>query len=53
MINKLYLSIINLVFELFLSFTGFWGGLIPENALNTTILEGLLSAGVLGVKVTI
>ncbi|KAK7412332.1 hypothetical protein VNO78_03786 [Psophocarpus tetragonolobus] len=29
---------------------GFWGGLIPENALNTSILEGLLSAGVLGVK---
>ncbi|XP_028789715.1 allantoinase isoform X1 [Neltuma alba] len=29
---------------------GFWGGLVPENALNTSILEGLLSAGVLGVK---
>ncbi|KAL2341907.1 hypothetical protein Fmac_009847 [Flemingia macrophylla] len=29
---------------------GFWGGLIPENALNTSILEGLLSAGVLGLK---
>ncbi|RZB82602.1 Allantoinase isoform I [Glycine soja] len=29
---------------------GFWGGLIPENALNTSILDGLLSAGVLGVK---
>ncbi|KAL5157281.1 Allantoinase [Glycine soja] len=29
---------------------GFWGGLIPENAHNTSILEGLLSAGVLGLK---
>ncbi|KAL1289214.1 hypothetical protein HN51_057823 [Arachis hypogaea] len=29
---------------------GFWGGLVPENALNTSILDGLLSAGVLGVK---
>lgn len=29
---------------------GFWGGLVPENALNTSILEGLLSAGVLGLK---
>ncbi|XP_058771601.1 allantoinase-like [Vicia villosa] len=29
---------------------GFWGGLIPENAQNTSILEGLLDAGVLGVK---
>ncbi|XP_027358934.1 allantoinase isoform X2 [Abrus precatorius] len=29
---------------------GFWGGLVPENALNKSILEGLLSAGVLGVK---
>ncbi|KAI4299370.1 hypothetical protein L6164_032837 [Bauhinia variegata] len=29
---------------------GFWGGLIPENALNSSILDGLLSAGVLGVK---
>ncbi|WVY95028.1 hypothetical protein V8G54_034116 [Vigna mungo] len=32
---------------------GFWGGLIPENALNKSILEGLLSAGVLGLKVII
>ncbi|KAL9321223.1 hypothetical protein ACSQ67_013062 [Phaseolus vulgaris] len=29
---------------------GFWGGLVPENALNLTILDDLLSAGVLGVK---
>ncbi|KAE9599285.1 hypothetical protein Lal_00043947 [Lupinus albus] len=36
--NKIYVDV------------GFWGGLIPENAHNTTILEGLLSAGVLGLK---
>lgn len=29
---------------------GFWGGLVPENAHNTSILEGLLDAGVLGLK---
>ncbi|CAN0892434.1 ALN [Linum grandiflorum] len=29
---------------------GFWGGLVPENAFNATILEGLLSAGALGLK---
>ncbi|KAL5575429.1 hypothetical protein UlMin_017128 [Ulmus minor] len=29
---------------------GFWGGLVPENALNTTALEDLLNAGVLGLK---
>lgn len=29
---------------------GFWGGLVPENALNTSILEDLLDAGVLGLK---
>lgn len=29
---------------------GFWGGLVPENAFNKTILEGLLDAGVLGLK---
>ncbi|XP_020577388.1 allantoinase [Phalaenopsis equestris] len=29
---------------------GFWGGLVPENALNTTILDRLLRAGVLGLK---
>ncbi|KAI4296719.1 hypothetical protein L6164_036653 [Bauhinia variegata] len=29
---------------------GFWGGLVPENALNSSILDGLLSAGVLGLK---
>lgn len=33
--------------------TGFWGGLVPENALNASMLEGLLSAGALGLKVTI
>nr|KYP62932.1 putative allantoinase 1 [Cajanus cajan] len=36
--NKIYVDV------------GFWGGLIPENALNTSILEGLLNAGVLGLK---
>ncbi|XP_040865842.1 allantoinase isoform X3 [Glycine max] len=36
--NKIYVDV------------GFWGGLIPENAHNTSILEGLLSAGVLGLK---
>ncbi|KAI5448068.1 hypothetical protein KIW84_015483 [Lathyrus oleraceus] len=36
--NKIYVDV------------GFWGGLIPENAQNTSILEGLLDAGVLGVK---
>ncbi|OIW13685.1 hypothetical protein TanjilG_08027 [Lupinus angustifolius] len=36
--NKIYVDV------------GFWGGLVPENAHNTTILEGLLSAGVLGLK---
>jgi hypothetical protein len=34
-------------------FSGFWGGLVPENAHNTSILEGLLDAGVLGLKVII
>ncbi|GAA0173270.1 hydrolase [Lithospermum erythrorhizon] len=29
---------------------GFWGGLSPENAHNTTIMEDLLEAGVLGLK---
>ncbi|XP_042519512.1 allantoinase [Macadamia integrifolia] len=29
---------------------GFWGGLVPENAFNTSALEGLLNAGVLGLK---
>ncbi|KAL0905100.1 hypothetical protein M5K25_027278 [Dendrobium thyrsiflorum] len=29
---------------------GFWGGLVPENALNATALDSLLSAGVLGLK---
>ncbi|KAF3796191.1 Allantoinase [Nymphaea thermarum] len=29
---------------------GFWGGLVPENAFNLTSLEGLLEAGVLGLK---
>ncbi|WJX22243.1 allantoinase [Trifolium repens] len=36
--NKIYVDV------------GFWGGLVPENALNTSILEGLLGAGVLGLK---
>lgn len=30
---------------------GFWGGLVPGNAFNATALEGLLNAGVLGLKV--
>ncbi|KAL3519737.1 hypothetical protein ACH5RR_017886 [Cinchona calisaya] len=29
---------------------GFWGGLVPENALNASALEGLLKAGALGLK---
>ncbi|KAF8413896.1 hypothetical protein HHK36_001891 [Tetracentron sinense] len=29
---------------------GFWGGLVPENAFNASALEGLLNAGVLGLK---
>ncbi|XP_059443678.1 allantoinase-like [Corylus avellana] len=29
---------------------GFWGGLVPENAFNSSILEGLLNVGVLGLK---
>ncbi|XP_052203677.1 allantoinase [Diospyros lotus] len=29
---------------------GFWGGLVPENAFNRSALEGLLEAGVLGLK---
>ncbi|XP_011625481.2 probable allantoinase [Amborella trichopoda] len=29
---------------------GFWGGLVPENAFNATALDGLLKAGVLGLK---
>jgi hypothetical protein len=32
-------------------YTGFWGGLVPENAFNPSALEGLLKAGVLGLKV--
>eukprot|EP00898_Chlorokybus_atmophyticus_P000661 jgi/Chlat1/1596/Chrsp124S01856 len=30
--------------------TGFWGGLVPDNAENATLLESLLQAGVLGLK---
>ncbi|XP_042395933.1 allantoinase-like [Zingiber officinale] len=29
---------------------GFWGGLVPENAYNITMLDGLLHAGALGLK---
>ena len=29
---------------------GFWGGLVPENAANATVLQGLLDAGALGFK---
>ncbi|KAL8468009.1 hypothetical protein ACS0TY_031308 [Phlomoides rotata] len=29
---------------------GFWGGLVPENAFNTTALKRLLDAGALGLK---
>ncbi|GAB2231415.1 hypothetical protein Droror1_Dr00010421 [Drosera rotundifolia] len=29
---------------------GFWGGLVPENAFNSTALESFLRAGVLGLK---
>lgn len=40
--------------DLFLNYivaSGFWGGLVPENAFNASSLEALLSAGVLGLKV--
>jgi allantoinase len=30
--------------------TGFWGGLVPDNAYNSSILEELLEAGALGLK---
>lgn len=30
---------------------GFWGGLVPENAHNASVLEDLLEAGALGLKV--
>lgn len=33
--------------------SGFWGGLVPDNAFNKSMLEGLLKAGVLGLKVFI
>ncbi|KAL1216185.1 Allantoinase [Cardamine amara subsp. amara] len=29
---------------------GFWGGLVPDNTLNSSALESLLDAGVLGLK---
>jgi allantoinase len=29
---------------------GFWGGLVPENAYNASVLEDLLAAGALGLK---
>ncbi|KAJ8490274.1 hypothetical protein OPV22_011995 [Ensete ventricosum] len=29
---------------------GFWGGLVPDNAFNISMLEGLLLAGALGLK---
>ncbi|KAL0846373.1 hypothetical protein Bca101_019619 [Brassica carinata] len=32
---------------------GFWGGLVPDNALNSSALSSLLDAGVLGLKVGI
>jgi hypothetical protein len=32
-------------------FEGFWGGLVPENAYNASVLEDLLAAGALGLKV--
>ncbi|OVA00577.1 Amidohydrolase 1 [Macleaya cordata] len=32
------------------SASGFWGGLVPDNAFNKSALEGLLKAGVLGLK---
>ncbi|KAG6505513.1 hypothetical protein ZIOFF_037869 [Zingiber officinale] len=34
----------------FLHDIGFWGGLVPENAYNITMLDGLLHAGALGLK---
>ena len=32
-------------------YEGFWGGLTPENAFNSTALDELLGAGALGLKV--
>lgn len=29
---------------------GFWGGLIPENSNNHSVLEGILTSGALGFK---
>lgn len=34
-----------------LRFEGFWGGLVPANAYNASVLENLLAAGALGLKV--
>jgi hypothetical protein len=30
---------------------GFWGGLVPENVANLTVMDELLNAGALGLKV--
>lgn len=53
MIVKLYSCLIDVVVRryLLLVSTGFWGGLVPENAENASSLERLLNAGVLGLKV--
>lgn len=34
-----------------IAFAGFWGGLVPENAHNASVLEDLFEAGALGLKV--
>ncbi|MED6172958.1 hypothetical protein PIB30_054804 [Stylosanthes scabra] len=55
MINTLYLDIqlIGLLNIYILICYRILGGLVPENTLNTSILDGLFNAGVLGVKVAI
>ncbi|KAK7837869.1 allantoinase [Quercus suber] len=52
MLSNLYLSLLIILGLVFLTIlpTGFWGGLVPENAFNASALEALLNAGVLGLK---
>lgn len=54
MLSNLYLSLLIILGLVFLTIlpTGFWGGLVPENAFNANALEALLNAGVLGLKVS-
>jgi hypothetical protein len=55
MLSNLYFSLLIILGLVFLTIlpTGFWGGLVPENAFNASALEALLNAGVLGLKVSI